>query len=248
MSLKVCLVDDEATVLETTRCLLENYCPQVEIVGEAQSVAESLELLKTSQPDLLLLDVQLKDGTGFDLLNRLVNRNFDVVFVTGHDEYAIKAFKFSALDYLLKPLDPDELIKAVENSAMKRKHPNHLDLKLEALADQKNEKIILSDAENVYLIDTKTILFIEAQGNYCKFMFDNNSNLLVSKPLKEYEKLLDPRLFFRSHQSYLVNLSHFSRYDKKEGGSIVLTNDIRIPVSVRKKEHLMSALADYSKV
>lgn len=224
------------------------YASDCEVIAEANGVKAGLECLKLNKPDLLLLDVEMQDGTGFDLLAMYGELDFKVIFVTGHDAYAIKAFKFSAIDYLLKPVDPEELIKAIQ----KAKNALTLDeqnVSVSTLVDNKaksasDQKILLKDTENVYLIEVKDIIRCESETNYTKFFLVDGRKLTISKTLKEYDSLFEDQSFFRAHQSHLINLIHFDRYEKKEGGIVHMKDGSTLPVAVRKKEALMQALGN----
>ncbi len=245
--MRAVIIDDEASVRETTRTLVGIYASDIEIVEEAASVSEGYEVVSRVRPDLVFLDVEMPDGTGFDLLAKFEDPSFNLIFVTGHNAYAIEAFRYSALDYLLKPLDPEDLINAIEKARQRIDEKTNR-LKFQAFlsnVSKENDapkKIILSDADSVYLIETKDIVRCQAEGNYTKFFIQDGQEILVSKTLKEYDNLFGGQQFFRAHQSHLINLHHFLRYDKKEGGTLVMKNGHTIPVAVRKKEYLFEAL------
>ena len=245
--MRVALVDDDASVRDNLKTLLSMYVPDAEVISEADGVQSGLVSLKQERPDLLLLDVEMSDGTGFDLLALYGDLDFKVIFVTGHDTYAIRAFKISAIDYLLKPVDPEELSKAIG----KAKNALNLDeqrMQVSTLVDNKNkpaadQKILLKDAENVYLVEIREIIRCESETNYTKFFLTDGRKLTISKTLKEYDSLFEEQSFFRAHQSHLINLHHFDRYEKKEGGIVHMKDRSTLPVAVRKKEALMQALA-----
>jgi two-component system LytT family response regulator len=239
------IIDDEQSLRESNQTLLAIYCPEVEVCGFADGVKSGIELIQKEQPDLALLDVEMKDGTGFDVANAFPDRNFAVIFATGHDEYALKAFKLSAVDYLLKPVDPDELVKAVEKAKNSLSSGlNELQLKTlqSNLSNKKVERILLKDAEKVYLVDLKDIVRCTSDDNYTRFFLVDGKELLISNTLKEYETLFEGMDFFRSHQSHLINLNYFSFFEKKDGGSIHLKDGSIVPVSVRKKDQLFKIL------
>lgn len=222
------------------------YASDMEVIGEADGVRAGLKSLEQHKPDLLLLDVEMADGTGFDLLAMYGELDFKVIFVTGHDAYAIKAFKFSAIDYLLKPVDPEELIKAIQK-AKKSLNLEEQRMQVSTLVDNKgkpsaDQKILLKDTENVYLVEVKDIIRCESETNYTKFFLSDGRKLTISKTLKEYDNLFEEQSFFRAHQSHLINLQHFDRYEKKEGGIVHMKDGSTLPVAVRKKEALLQAL------
>lgn len=245
--MKAVIVDDEKHVRETTGTLLSIYCPDITICGQAQNVSGGVELIRKEQPELVFLDVEMEDGTGFDLLSRFPERNFQVIFITGHNDYAIRAFKFSALDYILKPVDPEDLERAVKK-AQKELASGESRLQLKALennfSDRKPSKIILKDSDNVYLISISEIIRCEADGNYTHFFLEDKRKLTISTTLKEYDQLLSDQGFFRSHQSHLINLNFFNRLEKKDGGIIYMKDGSAVPISTRKRDHLMKALND----
>jgi two-component system LytT family response regulator len=244
--MRIVLIDDDSIIRDNLKMLLSIYAPECEVIAEADGVQSGLECLKTNKPVLLLLSVDIKDGTGFDLLSFYGELDFKVVFVTGHNGYAIKAFKYSAIDYLLKPVDPDDLKSALKKVTEQNNHVE-LNLKVSNLTENKKidlaeKKIVLKDAETVYLIAVKDIIRCESETNYTRFHLMDGRKILVSKTLKEYASLFEDQLFFRAHQSHLINLHHFDRYDKKEGGIVHMKDGSTLPVAVRKKESLMSAL------
>ncbi|HCX22038.1 MAG: DNA-binding response regulator [Flammeovirgaceae bacterium] len=245
--MRAVIVDDEISLRESTNTLLSIYCPDIEVVGLASGVKEGIQLIKETAPDIAFLDIEMPDGLGFDIVHAFPQRNFSVIFVTGHNEYAVKAFKFSAIDYILKPIDPDDLERAV-NKAKESHEKTISGIQLKALEQnleqKKLSKIVLKDSEKVYLVDTGEIIRCESSDNYTKFFLTEDRTILVSTTLKEYENLFSGQYFFRCHQSHLINLIYFDHYDKREGGSVVMKNGDILPVSVRKKDQLMKALQE----
>ncbi len=245
--IKTVIVDDEKRARESIADMIALYCPKLNIAGVADSVLSGLEMIKTENPDLVFLDIKMQDGTGFDLLNRIENKNFALIFLTAYDEYAIKAFKFSAVDYLLKPLDPDELISAV-NKAVEDIENNKMNIStlIENLNSIKkdNKKIVLKTTDSIHLISINDIIRLESTGNYTKFYLVNQKPIMVSHTLKDYDDILTEYGFFRVHQSHLVNLQHIIRLDKADGGVIVLTNNEQAPISIRKKEAFLKVLSE----
>ncbi len=245
--LKAIIVDDVRKIRESLKDLLEKYCPDVTIIAEAENVSDALIKINHHQPDLVFLDVEMPDGSGFDLLQKLTKINFKIIFITAYEEYAVKAFKHSAVDYLLKPVDKEELIEAIKK-AKNVLEKEHAELKLQALFSlidkTKNEtrKIILKTQESIYSINISDIVHCESEKNYTTFNLNDGQKIVVSTTLKEYEDLLTSFGFFRSHQSHLINLSFFDHYVKTDGGMIVLKSKTRIPVSSRKKEELLKLI------
>ncbi|WP_258100498.1 LytR/AlgR family response regulator transcription factor [Marinoscillum pacificum] len=243
--MRAVIVDDEPSLRESTKTLLSIYCPDIEVVGVASGVKEGIQLIKDITPDLAFLDIEMQDGLGFDIIHAFPQRDFSVIFVTGHNEYAVKAFKFSAIDYILKPIDPDDLERAV-NKAKESHEKTISGIQLKALEQNLGQKqlskVVLKDSEKVYLVDTTEIIRCESSDNYTHFYLTDNRTILVSTTLKEYENMFNGQYFFRCHQSHLINLTYFDHYDKREGGSVVMKNGDTLPVSVRKKDQLMKAL------
>lgn len=224
--MKVVIVEDEINAQQALQKMLQLAAPHLLIVGVYTSVNQALEYLNNNQIDLLLLDIQLEDGTGFDLLNQLTQQHFALVFTTAYNEYAIKAFKFSAIDYLLKPIDPIELKNTINR--VQKQHKNQLT----AIAKNKSDqKIILKTIENRYIIPVTDILYLEADGAYTIF-HTINDRIMVSKNLKFYEQLLHDFDFIRCHQSYFVARSHIKILKKT---SLILTNNSEVPISSRKR-------------
>ena len=231
--IKAVIVEDEPNNLKLLVKLLDLYCDEVEVTGTAQSIKEGLSVLNKQHPDILFLDIELPDGKGFDLLHQVPHRNFEVIFTTGYDEHAIKAIKYAAFDYLLKPLS----IESLQNVVRKYK---------EERADSKTPiyRIFVTDNEHYRMIDSMNIFFIEAKDNYT-FVHLNDNKILTSSPLKKYEENL-PEFFFRTHKSYLVNVKHVQSVSRGTGGEVVLSNNKSIPVAVRRKAELMERLKDFS--
>lgn len=241
--LKTIIVDDEDHVRGTLGKFLEKYCPQVKLAGEAGSVQEAYEVINKTHPDLILLDIQLGDGTGFDLLKKFDFPPFKVIFITAHDEYAVQAFKVSAVDFILKPVNPLELNDAI--SKAQQVVQDELRIKLDALetnlqkGNQALKKIVIKTLENIYVIDTNDIVYCESDGSYTTIFTLGKEKILSSKPIKEYDELLAAYGFFRVHRSYLINLSFIKRFEKQDGGYVVLSENSKVPVASRKKEELM---------
>ncbi|MGE0588710.1 MAG: LytR/AlgR family response regulator transcription factor [Cyclobacteriaceae bacterium] len=244
--MRITLIDDEASVRETIGIILRHHFTEVQI-AEANSVAQGVSIVKDFKPDLVFLDIEMGDGTGFDLLTRLDNVAFPVVFVTAHDHYAIKAIKFSALDYILKPADPEEIVKAVKKAAgsIARDHHAQHDFLRKHATDEHFDRIVLSDQSTMYLVKLEDIISCKAEDNYTQFMLSDGRELVISRTLKHYDELLNTQGFVRVHQSYLINLHHLDRFDKREGGELVMKNGSLIPVASRRKEAVMEALRHY---
>ncbi len=235
----IVVIDDEPKARETIINILA-LCPvDISVVGEAEDVQSGYDIILKKKPDLVLLDINLPDGTGFDILKKFDKIRFKIIFITAHEEHAIKAFKFSALDYILKPVTAGELIGAIEKAA-ETINKEETEIKFSAFLSNLDriKKIVLRTAESIHIISIEDIIRCEADVNYTTFYLKNGEKLLVSKTLKEYAELLEHSDFYRTHQSHLVNLEHISRYDKMEGGHLVMIDESIVPVSTRKKEQL----------
>lgn len=245
--LRAVVIDDIETFRKRHIALIRANCPTISVIGQAESVESGIVLINQLAPDIVFLDVEMPDGSGFDLLQKLKPFEFKVIFITGYEDFAIKAFRFSAIDYLLKPLDASHLIEAVkkvEESMGKEVFDMKLNNLFANLERPKNlQKLILKTAEKIYSVAIQDIVNCESDTNYTTFNFINAPKLVVSTNLKEYEALLSPHGFFRSHQSHLINMAYFDHYIKTDGGNtIVMKNKTTIPLSVRKKEDFLILL------
>ena len=227
---------------------LETHCPEIELLGEAESVVSGSKLLKSVTPDIVFLDIELEDGTGFDILEIIGDYSFKVIFTTASDEFAIKAFRFSALDYLMKPVDPDELMEAIQKVGKQEEAADdgQLEVLMQSINQQKSpEKIALHTLDKIQLVAIKDIISCKADGNYTIFHFADGSNVLVTKTLKEYDEMLKDFAFLRTHQSHLVNLHQVNEYIKTEGGYLRMSDNSEIPVSFRKRAEVIKRLSSF---
>lgn len=243
------IIDDERHSRSALRNLIDEYCPDVDIVAEADGYKTGVEAIKEYKPELVFLDIQMPDGTGFRVLEDTKNIDFEVIFTTAYDSFAIKAFKYSALDYLLKPIDAVEL----QNSVEKVKKTNGSDMKpsidllLKSIKEkEKPEKLVLSTFEGMHVVEIKDIIHCQSDDYYTRFFFKNGKELLVSKTLKEYEQILTEHNFIRPHKSHLINTSYIKSYLKVDGGYILLSDESKIPVSRRKKEMVLQVINSLS--
>jgi two-component system, LytTR family, response regulator len=245
--MKLLIVDNETNLRTALRKLITLTGFPYTAIEEASGVKEAFIKINTVKPDIVFLDVEMEDGSGFDLMKQIPNPQFQLIFVTAHQQYAIDAFRFSAIDYIQKPVDPDQLKISLDRASSNIKSKS-LGQQLEVLLQQlsgkqdKNKKIVLKDAENIYFVKTDDILYCMADGTYTKFYLSNAKQVLVSKNLKEYENILEPVGFLRTHHSYLVNAGKITIYDKTDGGSLILEGGFSVPVSQRKKEAIMQIL------
>lgn len=242
------IIDDEQNNIDNLMHLLAKHCPQVHIVGSALSADEAALLLPSLHPDLVFLDIQMPGKNGFDLLRSLSSRNFSVIFVTAYDKYGIQAVKFSAIDYLLKPVSADELkeavTKAIEQQAGKKQNVLLENLLLQLKDNRKKEehRIALPGSRETRFILTAEIIHCEASNNYTTFYTNTGEKIIVSKPIYEYEELLGGYNFIRCHQSYLVNKKYIKSWVKEDGGYLLLSNGSKIPVSKQKREYVKTEL------
>lgn len=246
--MKILLVDNEQEIRLILKEMLLSWSNNEHRIEEADGVATGIEKIKTFMPDIVFLDVEMNDGTGFDLLNQLTSPSFQLIFTTAHNQYAIEAFKFSAIDYLLKPIDPSDLNTALQKAA-DNISSHTLQKQLQVLMQQLGNKtepdrqIVLKDIDKTYFVKMTDIVYCEAEGSYTKFYLINNEPIYVSRNLRSYEELLAPAGFIRTHHSCLVNPSKIKVYDRKtDSGVLVLEGGYTVPVSQRKKEFVIQLL------
>ena len=245
MLIRTLIIDDEKNAREALKGILNYNFSEIEVAGEADGVFSGLKAVKEISPDLVFLDIRMGDGTGIDLLQRLDEINFSLIFLTAYDEYALKAFRYSATDYLLKPIDIDELETAIEKVKKNMHHPQ-IDMQalLESLKPEGSteKKIVLKTSDSIHLVKMTNIIRCEASGNYTSFFFDNRKPIMVSKPLKEFETTLPDSMFFRPHQSHLININKIDHIKKQDGFQVIMTDGSNVPVATRKKDMLLSML------
>ena len=246
--IKAIIIDDEQHCIDRLKKLVENYCnDSIEINGAFQSVEEGLSAVKQIKPELVFLDVEIKDKTGFDLLKQLPEINFEVIFTTAYDKYAVQAFKFSAIDYLLKPVVADELEAAVKklNAKFSQKEISQkFDTLFHNLKNMHgaSKKICVPVLNGIVLLEISDILHCESEINYTKIFLKNKQKLLVAKTLKEFEEMLSDYNFYRVHNSHLINLAYIKSYNKGKGGSVTMEDGSEIEVSTRRKEEFLKKL------
>jgi two-component system LytT family response regulator len=247
MKIKAIIIDDELHSLQSTQLLVEQYCPAVEIIGTAASAKEGLSMIETLNPDLVFLDIAMPVMNGLELLTKIRERNFEVIFTTAYDEYAIKAIRVNALDYLLKPIEPDELKEAVAKVVQKRQKrydPDKIDELLGKISDvpHKEKKLALSVDGRIQMIEPDDIIYCESDSNYTTIFLTGNKKRMLSKTLKEVETILNRPRFFRCQNSFLINLNHVKEYFRGEGGEVIMSDGKMIRVSRNKKEELLRLL------
>jgi two-component system LytT family response regulator len=240
--IKVVLVDDKPLNIEILHAFLTQYCPAVNIIGSALTIEDAYNLIKQKKPALVFLDIELTDGTGFDLLKRFKNVDFEVIFTTAYNQYAIQAFRENAVDYLLKPVDIELLQDAVEK-AQKRINLKSTNERIEALLNssvsQADTKISVPTQEGFIFIPVNDIWYCEASGSYSYLHMKSNKKILISLRLKECEGILPAAIFFRVHNSYLVNTQYIRQYIKGRGGFLVMENGEKIEVAVSRKDEFL---------
>lgn len=244
------IVDDEQQSRETLERMIINFCPQVEILAKASSVAEAVPLIDAQKPDMVFLDIEMPGGNGFTLLELYDEFPFEVIFTTAHDLYAINAIKFAALDYLLKPVNIRELQEAVKRGEKKlgRNEEKDRKQKIEALKSNLSQgdapftKIALPASEGINFVEISNIIRVEADRSYSNFYLKGRKKIIVSRPLSEYEAFLEAYNFFRTHKSHMINLNHLEKYVKGKGGYVIMDDDSHVDVSVRRKEALLQRI------
>ena len=229
------IIDDEQAAQLTLMSFLQMHCPTVNVVGTANGVEEGLKLLAHKKTDLLFLDIKMNDGTGFDLLKRLPKINFNLIFTTAYDEYALKAFKFSAIDYLLKPIDPLELKDAVSKIKIESSNTSKsLDSMMEMYSNKVFDKLAIPSVDEFSFVHLSQIIRCEASSNYTIIFLENGKKIVAPKTLKEFEALLSSEGFFRVHQSHLISLNHIKQFQKNKN-KIIMNDASEVEVSRRKK-------------
>jgi two-component system LytT family response regulator len=247
MNAKVAIIDDEPSARNAIRKMLLGNCSSISILGEAGSVAEGAALIRQESPDLLLLDVEMEDGTGFDLLDQVSPIRFNIIFITAHHEFAIRAFRYNAIDYLLKPVHPDELVTAIgkarqnSNFALLQRQIDNL---IANTATQSLPRIALPTGDGLVFTPTKDIVRIESYGNFAYVFLTSGERILVSLNLRVLEETLSSPPFFRSHQSHILNTAFVKKYIKEDGGYAVMQDGAQVPIARRKKEAFLAALQD----
>jgi two-component system LytT family response regulator len=241
------LIDDEQDCLSLLKWQLETYCPDMKIIAACNAAEEGLRAIEKMQPDVVFLDIEMPFINGFELLRRIPEINFEVVFTTAYDEYALKALKINALDYLLKPIAKDDLISAVEKLKKRVKSKSKGDdqpllLQLLNLQNYPSKKIAIPIQDSILFLNIDDILYIKSESNYSTIQLKNSKSILASKTLRHFEDLLNGYQFYRIHASYLINLAEITKYKKTEGGSIVMSNGEEIKISRGRKDDFLKLL------
>ena len=245
--IKTILIDDEAVGLESVKRLIGNYCPELSVVSVCQNPEDGIVAIENHKPQLVFLDIQMPQMSGFDLLQKVSPVTFEVIFVSAYDKYAIQAIRFSALDYLLKPVDTVDILHAVAK-ATERIHAKNSAFQYQSVLNniqyknRKIERLAVPSFDGIEFFNTSDIIYCQAEGSYTTVFLTNNQKKLVSRNLKDFESLLANSGFCRVHHSSLINLEHILKYIKGEGGYVILTGDIHVEISRRKKEEFLSLL------
>ena len=251
--LKAVIIDDEPDAVNSIELIINEYCNNVSVVGKAYSASEGKDVIIANTPDLVFLDIEMPRGNGFDMLEMIPDRNFDIIFITAYNNWAIKAFKYNAIDYVLKPIDIDDFINAinkVEKSRGRGDNNGSLSIDkykelLESISSKSLNKIAISTSEGIEYIEITKIIRFEGDGSYSKVYIIDQPYILVSKNLKEFQELLEDNDFFRTHNSHLINLSFVKKYVMKDGGHIEMKDNTIVPISRRKKEAFVDVMDKY---
>jgi two-component system LytT family response regulator len=251
--MKAILVDDEAAGISTLRTMLKRHCPQVEVVAACSNALQAKQQLLQTDADVIFLDIQMPGKSGLDLLTEMESRNFEVIFVTAHNEYMLQALQYSAADYLLKPVDEDRLINAVERVEKRLREGKGEQSKallhnLNHSGNPAEMRLCLPTIKGFIVLKLDEIIYCEAERSYTVFHLEGNKTVTVSKPLVEYEQVLKDTSFLRVHKSFLINLHHIKEYHRGEGGTVVLSNHAEIEVSRRKKDIFLLKIKEVFKV
>jgi len=245
------VIDDEPDAVNFITSIIGEYCPDLEVKGKAHNVKDGVQLIKDIKPELVFLDVEMPNGTGFDLLSYFPEKNFDVVFITAFNHYAIKAIKFSAVDYILKPINISEFIESVNKIIHKRKtNPyfgnENFEALLENLRTSNPSRLVIPTSDGKEYLNPKDIIRIEADRSYSWFFINNKRKILVSKHLKEFQDLLSDRNFFRPHNSHLINLDFVKKFVRNDGGYIEMTDGSQVPISRNRKDLFLDHMSRYT--
>lgn len=251
--IKTILVDDEASGLYTLRQLLQEYCPELKVIAECSTADAAREKIELLEPQLVFLDISLPGKSSFELLEELEDREFEIIFVTAHNSYTLTAFRYSAIDYLVKPIDEDLLVQAVKR-AIKRISKNDLQQNVNTLLHNLSIsgkgpllKLCIPSVKGFQVVELKDIMYCEAAGNYTNFYFTHQPMYCSARAIHDYEELLSDAGFVRVHKSYLINMQHIKEYIRGEGGTVIMSNNAEVEVSRRKKEIFFSRLKEYNK-
>jgi two-component system LytT family response regulator len=242
---KILIIDDEKPTREFIRRMLESFKLNAAIFIDGENVESGIKAIEEVQPDLVLLDIQMPDGNGFDVLRRTQYKKFEVIFITAFQEFAIQAIKFSAMDYILKPIDMDELQSSVTralDAIHQKADESQFSVLQNNIQPNQKRKLVLKTLESIHVVDIETIIRCEADKNYTSFFLADGKRILVSKTLKDYDTMLSGHNFFRAQQSHLININFIERYDKQDGGYVIMKDGASVPLSPAKKDQFFQLL------
>jgi two-component system LytT family response regulator len=238
MSLRTIIIDDEPDSVKLLELQLVQYCPHAEVVGSYTSSVKALDAIETLHPDLVFLDIEMPIMNGFEMMEKVLHKNFSLVFVTAYNQFALKAFRFNALDFLVKPVDTKELIEAVAKAEKSMKPtPSQLTMLQKQLRGEPVTKIAIPGQHGIFFIDLNEILLVEASNNYSKLLLTDDRVFLISKTLKDVQEVLEEEHFLRVHRQYIINLNHIKQFNRNEG-IIIMKNGASIPLARNQKERL----------
>ena len=245
------IIDDESDAVDFITSIVGEYCPGLEVKGKAHNVKDGISLIKEIKPELVFLDVEMPNGTGFDLLTHFPEKDFDVIFITAFNHYAIKAIKYSAVDYILKPININEFIESVNKVIHKRSTEafsgsDNLEALLENLRTTHPTRLVIPTSDGREYLNPKDIIRIEADRSYCWFYLNDKRKILVSRHLKEFQDLLNDRNYFRPHNSHLINLDFVKKYIRHDGGYIEMSDGAQVPIARNRKDLFLSHMSRYT--
>jgi two-component system, LytTR family, response regulator len=248
-TIKAIIIDDEKHSTEMLEWLLQTYCPDVETLAICHSGEAGLKALQSQQPDVVFLDIEMPRMNGFDVLDKLEERKFEVVFITAYDQFAVRAFKYAAVNYLLKPVDPDDLMATIARIREKISPTGaaQMELLFQSLINKQNqvERIALSSGDGLIFVNTAEITYCKAESNYTQVVLQSGRKIMVARTLKDLDETLSGKDFFRVHASYLVNINHISRFVRGDGGYIVMPDDAQITISRSKRDEFFQLFARF---
>ena len=249
-AIRTIIVDDEKGARESLAKMAEKYCPHIEVIAKADSMKTAYEAINELHPDLVFLDIEMPNGNAFDLLEKFNEIDFEIIFTTAYDHYAIKAIKFSAIDYILKPIDPEELVQAVNRLENKVGQKELLNKKFTALLsnlkpENKIKKVAVIEGDGIMFVNISEIIRCEAANNFALFILTDKREVVGTRSLSEYEQLLSEENFMRVHRAHLINLNHIKKFKqiKGEGGTVIMIDDSKVEVSRRSKQELLERMS-----
>lgn len=245
-NIRVVIVDDDLKSIESLQTLFNEFCPEFEVIGTANNIEAGAREILMKQPNIVFLDVEMPGGTGFDLLKILNKRNFEVIFITAHNKYAINAIKHSALDFLLKPFEVKEFLETIQKIKLNGKNDStRYDVLLENINHHTPKKLVVSSSKGYEYIPVDNIIRIESERSYARIFLANGRVIMVSKCLNDYQNMLDDKTFFRIHNSHLINLNHVVMYVRNDGGYVEMTDNAKIPISRSKKDLFINVMQQF---